>query len=317
MYVDRPVRRQGVVLLGTLAQHALEPIGPVGAHAFDIDPIPRQPRRVGDHRHHGRCDRHRIPVCDDERGIGKGVDQGWELLKVLRCLEDPPGSASEPLQNLEDSAEVGVRRSLITGQIGITPGGHGSCGLEEHGGEVDGQELNLLVGVLDRHFVHAVEVGQRSIEKGERHVRALQARVGGTGLRPVTRSRQDRFQALPVGERPQRGVGRQEVVEMRRARAGEPADDDRCHNLLVEDLGMSSNEVLDEQPVLQQAEDEDVLLHDAGAIEAALAAHGVAEHGRVVRRSRRHPKSIQAGFGAGDCHELRRIERQAATPPPP
>ena len=41
---------------------------------------------------------------------------------------------------------------------------------------------------------------------------------------------------------------------------------------------MPPDEVLNEQAVLQQAKDEDVLLHDAGAVEAALLVHGQAEH---------------------------------------
>ncbi len=45
----------------------------------------------------------------------------------------------------------------------------------------------------------------------------------------------------------------------------------------IEDLGVAAQQVLDEQSVLQKAQDERVLLEDAGRIEAALLAHGPAQ----------------------------------------
>ena len=245
---------------------------------------------------------------DDERGVGKRLDKGRELLEVLGRLEHPAGATPEPLQHLEHPVEVRVRGALVAGQVGVAPGRHRGRRLEQHGGEVDGQELYLLVGVPDRHLVHPVEVGQGGVEEGQRHLGALHAGVGcaGPGDLPVG---EDRLQALPVGERPQRGVGGHQVVQVRGAGARQPADDDRRDDLLVQDLGMPPDEVLNQQPVLQQPEDEDVLLHDAGAVEATLLAHGVAQHlespDEIVGA-----EVLESGFGAGGGHELRRGEGQ-------
>ena len=83
VHVDRLLRRQDVALGGAAAEHALEPVRPVPAHALEVDPVAGEPGRVGDHGDHGGRDRHGVPVGDDEGGVGEGVDQGGELLEVL------------------------------------------------------------------------------------------------------------------------------------------------------------------------------------------------------------------------------------------
>ena len=85
-----------------------------------------------------------------------------------------------------------------------------------------------------------LKYGMCGVEEGERHLCAFQARVGraGRGLLAVG---EDRLEALPVGERTKGGIGGHEVVQMRGARAGQPADDDRRDDPLVEDLGVASD----------------------------------------------------------------------------
>ena len=205
-HVDGPVGRQGVALFGATAQHALEPVRPVGAHVLHIHPVMRQAGRVGDHGHHRRGDRDRVAVGHDERGVRERVDEGGELLKVLGCLQHPAGAAPQPLQHLEDLAQVGIGGPLIACQVGVAPGRHRRRRLEQHGREVDSEQLDLLVCVLDRHFVHPVEIRQGPIEERQGHVGAGQARVGLAGRRTLGVG-QHRFQALPVGERPQGRVG--------------------------------------------------------------------------------------------------------------
>ena len=80
-------------------------------------------------------------------------------------------------------------------------------------------------------------------------------------------------------------------------RPGQPADDDRGHDPLLEDLGVAPHEVLEEEPVLQQSRDEDVLLQHARPVEAALLPHGPAQdlealHEVVGARSRRAPSRL-------------------------
>ena len=75
VHVDGAVGRQDVALLGAAAEHPLEPVRPVAAHDLDVDPVAGEARRVGDHRDHRRGHRHRVPVRDDEGGVGEGLDQ--------------------------------------------------------------------------------------------------------------------------------------------------------------------------------------------------------------------------------------------------
>ena len=72
---------------------------------------------------------------------------------------------------------------------------------------------------------------------------------------------------------------------------------------------MLPNKILNEQPILQQAEDEDVLLHDAGAVEAALLAHGVAEQPQSLDEVA-GAEVLEPGLRAGGRHELARFEGQ-------
>ena len=72
---------------------------------------------------------------------------------------------------------------------------------------------------------------------------------------------------------------------------------------------MLPNEILDEQPILQQAEDEDVLLHDAGAVEAALLAHGVAQQPQSLDEVA-GAEVLESGLRARGRHELGRFEGQ-------
>ena len=110
----------------------------------------------------------------------------------------------------------------------------------------------------------------------------------GSGVPGAGRSRsgEDGLEALPVGERPQGGVGGEEVVQVGRAGSGEPADDDRGGDPLVEDLGVAPEQVLDQEAVLEQPQDERVLLHDARPVEPALLAHGAAQHVEAIHEVR-------------------------------
>ena len=85
---------------------------------------------------------------------------------------------------------------------------------------------------------------------------------------------------------------------------------------LVEDLGVPPHEVLDQEAVLQQAQQEGVLLQDAGAVEAALVAHGAAEHVEAVDEVGR-AEVVQPGLGGCRLHQRCRLQRAAATRPPP
>ena len=103
---------------------------------------------------------------------------------------------------------------------------------------------------------------------------------------------------------------------MRGSRAGQPADDDRRDDPLVEDLGVPSDEVLNEEPVLQQSEDEDMLLHDAGTVEAAFLAHGTAEHLETLDEVA-GAEVVKPGLRACGRHEVLPARGSTAIPPLP
>ena len=199
-----------------------------------------------------------------------------ELLEMLRRLEHPAIAAALPLEHLQELAEVPVRRCLIVRLVVVTPRRHRRDGVEQHRREVDREQLDLFVDVPCRHLVHPLEVRQRVVEEPERGVGTDDARIGCTRRRLLGR-REHRLEALPVGERPQAGVGGHQVVEVRGPGAREPADDDRPGDLDVEDLGMARHEVLDAQPVLQQREQEPVRVHAAERVEAGFGIEAVDE----------------------------------------
>ena len=72
---------------------------------------------------------------------------------------------------------------------------------------------------------------------------------------------------------------------------------------------MPPDEVLNEQPVLQQPDDEDVLLHDSRAVEAAFPAHGFAQNPQSLDEVV-GAEILQTGLGACSRHELRGVEGQ-------
>ena len=63
-----------------------------------------------------------------------------------------------------------------------------------------------------------------------------------------------RLEALPVGERAQPRVGRDQVHEVRGARARQADHDDRARDLDLEDLGVAAQQVLEAQPVREVAD---------------------------------------------------------------
>ena len=136
---------------------------------------------------------------DDEGGVGEGGQQRTELFEMLGRLEDPAGPAPQPLEDLQDGPEVLVGRGLVGGPVGVAPGGDEREGLEEHGGDVDGQELDLLVDVVDRHLVHAFEVGHGLVGHVQGEGGAGQAGIGLARGRAFGLG-QDRLEALPVGQ---------------------------------------------------------------------------------------------------------------------
>ncbi len=179
---------------------------------------------------------------------------------MLGRLEHPPVPAPLVGEDPEHVLQVPVARRLVGRLPPVPVGGQRHDALEQHRVEVHGQQLDLLVHVVGGHLVHALEVRHGLVHEPEGQVAALPT---GIGLDPPLLVGRDRLQGLPVRQRPQRRVGRHQVVQVGRAGAGQPGHDDRGLDLDVPDLGVPGQLLLDPQPVAQELDEQRVLGHEA------------------------------------------------------
>ncbi len=295
----------------------LDPVGPVGAHGHGIRVLDREPHAVGDHRRHRHGDRHGLAVGHHEGGVGEDRPERAELGEVLRRLEDPPGgrplvAVAQVGAHLEHPAQVAVGLGLVGGVEPVAVAGEGDAGLEEHGGEVQGQQLDLLVHVVGRHLVHAHEVGHGVVDEAEGGVRAGAAGVGvrwGTvGCDPLGVA-QHGLERLPIGQRAQARVGGQQIVEVGGPGAGQAGDDDRSLEGQVEDLGVAGDLVLDEQAVDQQLGEQGVLRHQPHRAQAGVVGELVAQQAQRFEEAG-VAEVVEPGRLRGGVHQHRRPERQ-------
>ena len=148
--------------------------------------------------------------------------------------------------------------------------------------------------VVDRHLVHPFEVGERDIE-----------------LR-LFPGREDRFGALPIGQRAQRRVGRHQVVEVGRARARQAADHDGPADLDLENLRVAPDEVLDEEAIAQELCELDVRGRDPGGPVARLVVERPAEHFEVLTKGL-VAEVVEAGLGDRGLHQTFGLQLQQGT----
>ena len=140
-------------------------------------------------------------MIDRDGRVGKGVDDGLELFEVLRALEHPACSPSQPLQRAQDLVHVPIVRSLVALHIIVTEGGTETDAhvLQKHRREVDREQMNLFVSVVDRHLVHRVEVGHGEIAKCDPRCGAFKARVR-LSCRGFFAVGKHRFECFPPGQ---------------------------------------------------------------------------------------------------------------------
>jgi hypothetical protein len=165
------------------------------------------------------------------------------------------------LEDLKHGLQVFVARPLIAGQVDIAPRRDRSDGLEEHGGDVDGDELDLLVGMVDGHLVHPTKLGERGVEE-------IEAQTG----------------------------------------AGQAADDDRRGDFLVPDLRMTSQQVLDQETVLEEPGEEERLGQHSGVTESSLLSQSAVRGFQTGCMSFR-TEAIETGFGARLVRQRAGIQR--------
>ena len=242
---------------------------PVRADRQRVGPVQVHPRRVGEHRDHRHGHLTGVSMGQHEGRVGEHRRQRAELLQVLGALQHPALAAAGVLEHLQDPVQVLVVGCLVRRPVVRPPGRHRGERVEQQRRAVQRQQVDLLVGVPGRHLVHALHLGDPQL----RHVQAERAAFD-PGLDRSRRfaRRRERFDRLPVGQGPQRGIGRHQVVQVRRARAGQAGDDDRPLDRGIERVGVVPQVVLDEQPVGQQLHQLRVHRDDAEAGQARLVA---------------------------------------------
>ena len=235
-------------------QKGLDAVDPVVGEGGGLDLVAAKAIPVGQHRDRRLDDGDGIAMGERDGGVGERVDQWTELLEVLRRLEHPTPGAAQERQCLQHGLQVGVVLALIERQVVVAPIGNACVPLERVGGEVDVEQLDLLLDRRREAIVHVLR------ERGHRRfgcvvVRAaLPARVDAVGAGTFAVERV-RLLALPERQRPEPGVGGQQVDEVRGARAGQADDDERTVDLDGVDLGIAAEQVGQEQPAHEQPED--------------------------------------------------------------
>ena len=253
-HVDAPVGGQEVAVAHARAQQPVDAVDPVLGERLGFDRGAAHAVAVREHRDRRLDHRHRIAVRDRERRVGERREQRRDLLEVLRRLQHPAVRAAEEREHLQHLLHVRVVRALVEREVEVAPARHPGQPLERVRREVEVLELDLLLDrgrVLVVHRAAAAAPSASAPRSRAGSARSAGRRRRGPGPSPGTRAR---FEALPVRERPQPGVGRDEVHEVRRARAGQADHDDRRRQLDGEDLGPAAHEVLDEEARGEQAQ---------------------------------------------------------------
>ena len=117
---------------------------------------------------------------DDVGRVGKHGAQRPELLEVLWDLSTQRVPPRRKVITLSTVLQVLVVRGLVVGSVVVAHARGPAGGLEQHGREVDRQQLDLLVDVIGGHLVHPLEQRHRGVEHVDRLIGAGDARVGLT-----------------------------------------------------------------------------------------------------------------------------------------
>lgn len=188
-------------------------------------------------------------------------------------------------------------RGLVVGQVVVTPDGGAGDPLEVVVGEVGRHELVLLVDVVGGHGVHGGHVGGPDLHGLPCRLAAGPAgvdAVGAGGLVGVGHG----LVGLPQRQRPEAGVGGQQVDQVGRPRPGQAHHDHGGHDRDVEDLGVAGQQVGDAQAVGRRPHA--VVEHEEAAQAGAL---GVGVHLLQLHRQALPevvgPEVVEAGAGRG------------------
>lgn len=293
--VDRAVRADGVAVAHQRAEHLIEAVDPGVGDLFDWHRRAVHARGVGDHRDHRQRHRHRIAVGEHDDAVGEHPIQHRHLFEVLRRLEQPAPPPAQELHRPQLGGQVFVVRRLVVGLVVVAPAGHVGERLQQHRGDVVGQQLDLLVDVVGGHFVHEREMRHHRVDHPDRDVHPGPPRIR---LHANLVRHREGLVAFPVRHGAEGGWRRQQVVQVRGAGAGQPGDHHGRGQFDVVDLGMAPQQVGQQQPVLQDLQQLPVEVDRPGAVQPVdLAQRGeedVEPFAVVVG-----PEIVQAGVRTG------------------
>ena len=306
-HVDAAVGGQQIPVADARAQEHRDALDPVRRQLLGLDSGAAHAVAVGVHGDRGGDHRHRVAMRHRKGRVGEGRDERSELLEVLRRFQHPPVRTAEVGERAENSLQVRVVRPLVETEVEVAPPRHAREPLERVRREVEVFELDLL---LDRVRVLVVH---RAQQRHHRHLRLVAAAAAFDARVDVVRSRAvagegHRLEALPVGERPQSRIGRDEVDEVRRPRPRESDHDDRRRDGDVVDLGMPAVQILDEQAAAEQAHGP---LTDREPSELVQTGVGFdrGDHRPQPRQEVVGAEVVEAGAGASRIEQRAFVER--------
>src|SRR6202047_4581927 len=133
-------------------------------------------------------------------------------------------------------------------QVVVPPPWHMPESFHQHRREVVGQQLDFLMDMFGGHLVHEREVRHDGIQELDRDIHPHPSWIR---FDSNLRRQRKRLEALPVRHGPEGGSGGEQVVQMGGAGAGQARDDNGWQQLDPVDLGMSRQQVGEQQPVLE------------------------------------------------------------------
>ena len=216
-----------------------------------------------------------------------------------RCCGDLSSQRRPPRRNciaLSCVARYCVMRRLVVGAVVVAPARHvGEC-LEQHRRDVVGQQLDLFVDVIGGHLVHEREMRHHDVDHPDGDVHPGPPRV--RSRHPPRAGNGNGSIAFPVRHGAEGGRRRQQVVQVGGAGAGQTRDHHRRPQFDVVDLGMTAEQVGQQEPVLEQLQQLPIEVDHPGVVQAVdLAQRGEVdvEPFAVVVGT----EIVQAGVGAG------------------
>lgn len=217
--VDAAVGGYQVAVCDAAAQQSFDAVGPVFDQPVGADVLAPHAVSVREHRDRRLDHGHRVAVGERHGGVRECVDQRAELLTVLRRLEHPLAWPAQEGQRLEHGAQVAVMRTLIQAQVVVAPRRHPRVPLQDVAGEVEVEELDLLLDGRREPVVHGLGERRCLLDHLVLGDAAGVSGVDTVHVGPLAAQR-ERLLAFPVGQCPAARIDGDQVNQMRCAGTG-------------------------------------------------------------------------------------------------